>query len=32
MRSKETEFAAVKLSRYLVCGGVNVELHGPKQI
>jgi len=25
MRSKDTEFAALKLPRCLVCGGVNVE-------
>ena len=25
MRSKDTEFAAVNLLRYLVCGGVKVE-------
>jgi len=25
MRSKDTEFAAVKLPRCLVCGGVQVE-------
>jgi len=25
MRSKDTEFAAVKLPRCLVCGGVKVE-------
>jgi len=25
MRSKDIEFAAVKLPRYLVCGGVKVE-------